>query len=128
MAIKCVGSNADGYWRSKTPRGPLKAPQKALNGPKVGKIGKNQFFSVLQYLEVVLMHPSLPSGIGSLEQVGNVGVWDPKGPLKRPPKARDGPKVGEIGKNLFFFSYAVPGSCTDASVIAIGYWQPSTGG
>ena len=80
MAIKCLGCNADGYWGSGTPRDPPKAPQKALNSPKVGKKGKNLFFSVLQYLEVLLAHNSLPLGIGSLAQVGNGGVGIPRGP------------------------------------------------
>ena len=95
MAIKRVGSNADGYRGSRTPRDPLKAPQKTQNGPKVGKKGKNQFFSVLKYLEVVLAHHSLPSGIGRLSQVGNGGLG-PLGAPKETPRGSRWPKSGYI--------------------------------
>ena len=38
----------------------------------------------MQYLEVVLTHQSLPSGIGSLAQVGNGGMGSLGAPKKNP--------------------------------------------
>ena len=45
MAIKCVGSDADGYWGSKTPKDPLKTPKRLKMAQKWVKWVKVNFFS-----------------------------------------------------------------------------------
>ena len=55
----------------------------------------------MQYLEVILMHHSLSSGVSSLAQVGKGGL----GSLERTPKSQKWPKTVIIEQCPFMFRF-----------------------